>query len=177
MRICPCCLSQSYTFLMCCVWMSLLLSYSFDSHSHMRIIPHFICSFHRNDSLSDIYAPQVLDGKQEVETLWFRTKESEELISALKVNAGQYYMGAAGISWRFGRLRIGWLYEFSSKPRDTHHSHRKPRKRTFSWDTREIFHIASWHKLFSITLLLIVLRANSELYAQPFSPSWPAISN
>jgi len=27
---------------------------------------------------------QVLDGKQEVETLWFRTKESEDLISALK---------------------------------------------------------------------------------------------
>merc|ERR1712100_413512 len=27
---------------------------------------------------------QVLDGKQEVETLWFRTKESEELIGALK---------------------------------------------------------------------------------------------
>ena len=27
---------------------------------------------------------QVLDGKQEVETLWFRTKESEDLIAALK---------------------------------------------------------------------------------------------
>ena len=26
----------------------------------------------------------MLDGKQEVETLWFRTKESEDLIAALK---------------------------------------------------------------------------------------------
>ena len=169
--------TQSHFSSVLCLDVTPFVLYSFDFHSHIRIIPHFIFSFRWNDSLSDSYAPQVLDGKQEVETLWFRTKESEELISALKVNAGQYYMGAAGISWRFGRLRIGWLYEFSSKPRDTHHSHRKPRKRTFSWDTREIFHIASWHKLFSITLLLIVLRANSELYAQPFSPSWPAISN
>merc|ERR1712100_125453 len=35
-------------------------------------------------SSKQAFGLQVLDGKQEVETLWFRTKESEELIGALK---------------------------------------------------------------------------------------------
>lgn len=35
-------------------------------------------------SSKQAFGLQVLDGKQEVETLWFRTKESEDLISALK---------------------------------------------------------------------------------------------
>merc|ERR1711959_578472 len=35
-------------------------------------------------SSKQAFGLQVLDGKQEVETLWFRTKESEELIAALK---------------------------------------------------------------------------------------------
>lgn len=35
-------------------------------------------------SSKQAFGLQVLDGKQEVETLWFRTKESEDLIGALK---------------------------------------------------------------------------------------------
>lgn len=47
---------------------------------------HFYPFTHIQSWLSSkqAFGLQVLDGKQEVETLWFRTKESEDLIAALK---------------------------------------------------------------------------------------------